>query len=726
VRVNIHPRIEATSYRALARVLRAAPLTALLAIVLANTALAQTRPPGASPAPRSKVTDIGRHFRESPPHVARQPELLPPARARTQLDPLEPAPGPADGADLLPDALDRAPQRLRSGNGTSLGQPPRPSEALQAEYGQYVERTIDPEATIDVIEGRPRLMVFRQTPLRLQIADEEVATYQLITERELSLVGVRSGSTVLNIWFQNANNPDQPRVLSYLVRVLQDPDARLRLDEIYRQLEAEINQAFPNSQVCLSFIGDKLVVRGEAKDIVEAAQIMQVVNMNLPDTGQETTVEQVNFQQQNYRLGGGVTPFGVGDPVVNAYAFDSGPGMYEGDAIRAIFDEAVNNNVLNLLHVPGEQQVMLRVTVAEVNRSAARSIGLDFSITNDNGVRVFAQVTNAVTTGGAANALTQGANLPTLLDNGQVSLAIRALRTMQFARSLAEPNLVTLNGQPAFFRAGGQFPVPAAQLAFGGVGQGVAFVPFGVTLRFVPYITDRDRVRISVGAAVSTRDEALGTSVGGSANAGGTQVSGLQARTFQTSVELREGQTLAVAGLIQQNFGSRTNRVPFWGDLPIIGHTGGRTSDSADEQELVILVTPELVHPLEACETPPLPGADMYEPGDVEFFLLNRMESRRKYDFRSPVRTDWWRYCNYHRCEDRFIIGPYGHTYGCCPSPGGYGGPPCGCPPGGLDGSPRGIERMESGPGATIHQPQPFIETTPFAEPVPPGEFEHQ
>jgi pilus assembly protein CpaC len=204
--------------------------------------------------------------------------------------------------------------------------------------------------------------------------------------------------------------------------------------------------------------------------------------------------------------------------------------------------------------------------------------------------------------------------------------------------------------------------------------QGVAFVPFGVQLQFTPYVVDRDRVRLSVNAEVSTRDEALGTSIGGG-GAGSTQVSGISTRNFTSTVELREGQTLAVAGLIQNNFGSSTDRVPLWGDLPLIGWTGGHHRTSSGEQELVILITPELVHPLEACQTPIIPGSDVFEPGDIEFYLCNRLESRRSRDWRASVRTD------YHRiragdkfCEDRFIIGPNGPTYGCCHLQGLRGG----------------------------------------------------
>jgi pilus assembly protein CpaC len=131
-----------------------------------------------------------------------------------------------------------------------------------------------------------------------------------------------------------------------------------------------------------------------------------------------------------------------------------------------------------------------------------------------------------------------------------------------------------------------------------------------------------------------------------------------------------------VAGLIQNNFSGTSKRIPFWGDLPIIGRTGGNDSVTSGEQELVVLVTPILVHPLDMCKTPPLPGNDIFEPGDVEFYLLGHLEGRRTDDYRASVRTDFCRQKAYCHCDDHFIIGPCGTTYGCCKS----GNCPCPCP----------------------------------------------
>ena len=119
---------------------------------------------------------------------------------------------------------------------------------------------------------------------------------------------------------------------------------------------------------------------------------------------------------------------------------------------------------------------------------------------------------------------------------------------------------------------------------------------------------------------------------------------------------------MAIAGLIQNNLGADATRVPGVGDLPVVGRLFGVQRTSAGEQELIVLVTPQLVHPLECEEVTPLPGADIFEPGDCEFYLLGRLESRRSHDYRSPVMTDIQRMAAYRRCEQQYIIGPTGHA----------------------------------------------------------------
>lgn len=533
---------------------------------------------------------------------------------------------------------------------------PVPTAEVSQRFDRFIQRKIDPENTLEVILGRPRILVFNETPKRIYLPDESIAAFQVIDDRQISIVGRSVGSTALNLWVIDPENGKEI-VLSYLVKVLPEPQLKERLEAVYAGLEREINQAFPRSKIQLSLIGDQLAVRGQAHDAVEANQILQIVARHSPTKSQDEFGRAVQFVQQAAYIDQ------QRDPLVD---------QDQAFLRQTVVDSALlaQSGIINLLQIPGEQQVMLRVTVAEVNRTAARSIGLNFSVQNNQGTTVFQSLTGQLGAGGGG-----GGNLSNVLaslDNGQVILAINALRSLRLAKTLAEPNLTTLNGQQASFRAGGSFPVPQIG-GLGGTGlQGTVFVPFGVSIEFTPYVIDRDRIRLKLSAGVSVRDESLGTSIGGSAGAGGTQVSGLNSRTFDSTVELREGQTLAVAGLIQTNMGADSDRVPFWGDLPLIGHTGGFSRTTAGEQELVILVTPELVHPLEACDAPPLPGADVFETGDIEFYLGNHLEARRMRDYRSTVRTDFARIrAGDKLCEDQFIIGPNGPTYGCCDKNGG-------------------------------------------------------
>ncbi len=522
-----------------------------------------------------------------------------------------------------------------------------PSPSDLAEAGKFVDNNfLDPKTPLTLYAGRTRLMVFKQPPTRIQIGDEKIVGYTLISPKQLSLLGSTKdlGSTVLNLWFRDPADKAKEIVIGYLIRVVPDPETRAELEVRYKMLAAQINKAFPDSRISLNLVGDKLTVSGQAKDVADAVQILRIARSVAP-------------REPDAKL-----PFNLGSVTLEPYA----PGR---NRFQDLMD-AAGPHIINLLRIPGEQMVTLRVTVAEVNRSAARSIGLNFTIANKQGLQVFANNTgniNGSLSGlgvfqgfglvGAGGGVGQIANnLPAALDNGQIILAINAMRNLGYARTLAEPSLEVINGQTGTFHVGGEYPIPIVTGATSVGLQGVEFKPFGVQLTYTPTITDRDRIRLNLSFTVSTRDLSSGASFNGA------NVAGLNTRNFQTTVELRDGQTMAVAGMIQNNLGTQASRVPLLGDLPVVGRIFAFDQINAGEQELVVLVTPEFSHPLCEGEVPPLPGSDIYEPGDLEFYLLGRLESRRQYDYRSPVRTDLQRMRSYHRCEQLYIIGPSGHS----------------------------------------------------------------
>jgi pilus assembly protein CpaC len=587
-------------------------------------------------------------------------QQVPPVKDLNGTPPTLPLPRPVPpfgpGQVRLPQLVDQP---------AKIGKAPQPTPETLEKYGKYVKELIDPAVTLDLISGQTRLMVLKENPKRVQIADESVACYTLLTPKEISLLGKNVGVTILNLWFVDPKDSTREQVLTYYVRVFPDPECRKRLECVYKALAEEINCAFPNSVICLQLVGDKLVLSGHAHDIAEATQILRIVRANAPNP-------------QYHGLAQDTAHIPIGPRNGPDLAGKVAPGLED-------YETGGSPWVINLLHIDGEQQVMLRVTVAEVNRAAARSIGVDFAVLNRHGQAVFANNTGSIATGGlTASGLGFGMdgigafgafgtglgntaistipgvavgtggfnNLPAAFDNGRIRLAISALRDLNYARSLAEPNIVALNGQTANFQVGGDFPVPVVT-GFTSAGlQGVSFVPYGVQLNFTPYITDRDRIRLVVSALVSNPTTTSLIS--------GSSIPNLVTRNFQTTVELRDGQTLAVAGLIQNNLSADSTRVPLFGDLPLVGWLTSFNRITAGEQELVVLITPELVHPMDHKEVPPLPGSDLFEPNDLEFYLLGRIESHRPYDYRSPARTDWQRMHEYRQYENLYLSGPHG------------------------------------------------------------------
>jgi len=570
----------------------------------------------------------------------------------TQLSPREDMPSRPRAETVLPERDDEPISRVQGGLPAELILP-SPSTADRAFARRFLQGEIDPRLPLPLVVGRPKILQFKEPPIRIFLPDEEVATAEILdqqTGKELALNGIANGSTTLTLWFSDPSSPDGKAVLSYLVQVYKDPLVTRPLGN----LEDEINRTFPNCRIELSELGGRLVVKGQARDATQVIQILQILagargvtnRLARPDATQ-TVTNQLNFSDPN-------------DPLL---------AEEESALRREILDPVAlaRAGIVNLIRVPGEQQVMLKVTVAEVNRTAARSLGMNFNARVGDNV-LGTSTGGPPNPGGGGNQNGPGnlglpSNIFASLDGGQVLLLIESLRRMNLSKTLAEPNLVTLNGVPANFQAGGQFPIPVLSGSGGGGQnlQGVAFIPFGIQLRFVPVIQDRDVIRLQLQAEVSTRDESLG------ANINGASVAGLNSRTVSTNVELRSGQTLAVAGILQTNFGASSDRVPFLGDLPLIGALSGVNRTSAQEQELVVLVTPELVAPVDACDALSLPGDDIVEPTDIEFFVKNRLESRRATDFRSPVRTDFARQRVPDRCcPDRYIIGPIGPTDRSC------------------------------------------------------------
>jgi pilus assembly protein CpaC len=201
------------------------------------------------------------------------------------------------------------------------------------------------------------------------------------------------------------------------------------------------------------------------------------------------------------------------------------------------------------------------------------------------------------------------------------------LKRQGLGRVLAEPNLVATSGQEAFFLAGGEFPIPIPQA--GGTGGGIAitvqFKQFGVGLKFTPTVLDEGKIALKVNPEVSELDYTTGVTL----VTGGQPVPGLTVRRLATHVEMKEGQTLAIAGLLNDSHRNIVNKFPVLGELPVLGVLFRSQEFQKRETELVVLVTPWLIKPMTATAAR-LPTDKYVEPNDFEFYLLGALEGRQK------------------------------------------------------------------------------------------------
>ncbi|PYR66326.1 MAG: hypothetical protein DMF88_16725 [Acidobacteria bacterium] len=287
-------------------------------------------------------------------------------------------------------------------------------------------------------------------------------------------------------------------------------------------------------------------------------------------------------------------------------------------AVDIASKSSAKSKIVNLLQIPGEnqgQQVMLQVRVAEVSQRALVELGSTF-FTGPNGYKQWA---GRVTTEqfAAPNfqdrigpppadkpgdegklSFSDFLNLFVLNTKYDIGTVISALRQRGFFQSLAEPTLIAYNGQEASFLAGGEVPIPVAQGLTGAVT--VTYKEFGVRLTFRPDITG-DLIRMKVRPEVSSLDFANGITMAG------FRIPALTTRRAETDVELRDGQSFAIGGLL--NNLSQTDRaaIPLLGDVPIIGYLFKSKAERKERTELVVIITPHLVQPLAAGQAPPMP-----------------------------------------------------------------------------------------------------------------------
>ena len=284
--------------------------------------------------------------------------------------------------------------------------------------------------------------------------------------------------------------------------------------------------------------------------------------------------------------------------------------------------------VSNLMTVGGTQQVMLKVRFAEMQRSVSKSLSSSLAL---QGVGLGGDLgvsggTNALTTSTNIASALSGTSTTSGEDNGaflfgfnaggiEVGILLEALESRGVVRTLAEPNLTALSGQEAKFLAGGEYPVPVSQDS-GSIS--IEYKPFGVEMAFTPRVIDGDLINIELSASVSSIDPSNGFT------SDGFTVDAFRRRETSTTVEMRDGESFAIAGLLSDDFTDLNGQVPWIGDVPILGALFRSAEYARNQTELVIIVTPHLVTPTRG-EALALPTDRVQPPTERDLFLFGRV-----------------------------------------------------------------------------------------------------
>ncbi|MDH4873844.1 type II and III secretion system protein family protein [Pseudomonas sp. BN515] len=458
---------------------------------------------------------------------------------------------------------------------------PAPVPAAQPS-GAVVGMSAQNNGHIQVPIYKARVLTTRTAVKRISVGNPEIADILMTTPNQLYLLGRSLGSTNVLLW-DNSN------------RLIDS----LELDVVHDLggLKEKLHQLMPNERIEVFSAQGSLVLRGQ----VSSASVM------------DTAVK-----------------------VAKSYSAQTS-SIVQGEGEQAKQSPAQSLEVINLLTVGGTQQVMLEVKVAEMQRNLLKSLDVRFNALSRNGNWTTGGFNNGQRLGFDAGGLV---NPTALLGNGKgffgqflsddflFNVVLEAAKDNGSAKVLAEPTLTTLSGQQAEFISGGEFPIPITE----DEGITIEFKEFGVGVKFLPVVLDEGRINLNLNVSVSEISNAnslvLDTGLDSVLGDGVAQViPSLTKRSAQSTVELGNGQTIAIAGLISENTRDFVSRFPGLGDVPVLGHLFRSQQFINGETELVILVTPHLAKPVDA-RSVRLPTEKFVEPSDQDFYLLGKTKGR--------------------------------------------------------------------------------------------------
>lgn len=320
--------------------------------------------------------------------------------------------------------------------------------------------------------------------------------------------------------------------------------------------------------------------------------------------------------------GGGIRVTSVGNHIMLSGTAPDAATLDKAMLVARQFDK----DAIDTVQVMQQQQVMLEVRFIEVDRSASRELGVQWNVFGSSGTANIGSqrpagalpipsASQVIAAGVLSGAPPFGFAVSQL--SNQLQVAVNALEQQGLARSLAEPNLVALSGDTASFLAGGEFPVPQA----GSLGT-VSFVyqPYGVGLSFTPTVLRDGLINLMIKPEVSEIDTAHTVTVSG------TSVPGLITRKASTTLELRDGQSFMLGGLLQHTSQTAQDQLPWVGDVPVLGSLFRSAQYQKNETDLVIVVTPHIVRPMSPVNVAHTPLDNTLPGNDIDFFLMGKAE----------------------------------------------------------------------------------------------------
>jgi pilus assembly protein CpaC len=447
--------------------------------------------------------------------------------------------------------------------------------------------------TISVTVNKSMVFRLADRAKRVSVSQPEVADVIVVAPSQLLINGKAVGTTSLIVF------DEKGEVANYDLIVVPDVIA----------LRSQLRVVLPNEKVEVSTSGPALLLRGEVSNEVVYDKVLEIVQTYLPPkppaavAPPSTTINVRGGRQTRPN----VTGFGIAGG--GQIAFDEESSL---DDVNRWGDKRSIAGIIDLLVIKEVRQIELDVIVAEVATGKLKEIGFDF-LQNTEHTRSLTRVGSQSGFGSDLFNDTEGANL--LFGaatsgifqyfNGSYSLTAlyRLLQNKNVTEILAQPRMVMKNGRTGGFLAGGEFPVV-------GVSSDtfeVEFKPFGVRLDFVPTLTWSDRIDLRVFPEVSEIDQSV--SVGG--------VPGLKVRRTVNRVELREGESLVIGGLLDRRILKDISKFPLLGDIPILGALFRSTRFRNSESELVFVITPRIVRAMRPGERPQLPSIEKYDDPDI-------------------------------------------------------------------------------------------------------------